>query len=131
MSGYVLDDLALTAGLAGGGSERHRREFSRLVSGAIDGGPAINLPALCLAAVTALRPAVIGHLAELIAHAPAGVISIGSFTRTDRLGALRALETRLPWPALHAADHAVATSAFLITTDTRRYDGVPAAVIPL
>ncbi|WP_322780504.1 hypothetical protein [Frankia sp. Cas4] len=38
MSGYVLDDLALSAGLAGTGSEHHRRELSRLLRGAIDGG---------------------------------------------------------------------------------------------
>jgi hypothetical protein len=69
MTGYVLDELALTAGLAAG-SEHHRREFSRLLSGAIDGGPGLDLPALCLAEATAGRPAIGGHVAELIAHAP-------------------------------------------------------------
>jgi hypothetical protein len=38
VTGYVLDDLALIAGLAGTGSEHHRRELSRLLHGAIDGG---------------------------------------------------------------------------------------------
>lgn len=39
MTGYVVDDLALIAGLTGTGSELHRRELSRLLHGAIDGGP--------------------------------------------------------------------------------------------
>lgn len=131
MSGYVLDDLALTAGLAGGGSEHHRREFSRLVSGALVGGPSLDLPALCLAKATELRPALGRHLAELVAQAPEGAITIGALTRTRRLDALRSLRPRLPWAALHAADQAVAAGSLIITTDARRYDGVPAGVVPL
>ena len=67
MNGYVVDDLALGAGLVGTGSEHQRRELSRLLRGAIDGGPTLDVPALCLAEVTAARPAVVGHLADVIA----------------------------------------------------------------
>ena len=67
MSGYVLDHHAVIAGLAGTGSEHHRRQVSRLPSAAIHGGPNVAIPALCLAATAASRPAVTGHLGELIA----------------------------------------------------------------
>jgi hypothetical protein len=69
VSGYVLDRRTLAAGLAGAGSEHHRREVSRLLASAIDGGPAVAVPALCLAVTAGLRPAVTGHLADLIATA--------------------------------------------------------------
>jgi hypothetical protein len=130
-TGYVLDDLALTAGLTETGSEHHHREFSRLVSGAIDGGPSLDLPALCLATATALRAAVGEHLAEIIAQAPAGTITIGALTRTSELDALRRLKPPLTWPALHAANQAVAAGSFIITTEARRYDLVPVGVVPL
>jgi hypothetical protein len=45
VTGYVLDDLVLTAGLAGTGREHHRRELSRLLHGAIAGGPTLDVPA--------------------------------------------------------------------------------------
>jgi hypothetical protein len=70
VTGYVLDDLALTAGLAGGGSERHRRELSRLMHDAAAGGPTLKAPALCLAATSAMRLAVAAHLADVVAAAP-------------------------------------------------------------
>jgi hypothetical protein len=131
MTGYVLDELALTAGLAAASSEYHRREFSRLLSGAIDGGPSLDLPALCIAEAAAGRPAIGGHIAELIAHGPEGTIAVGPLTRISRLDALRGLRPRLPWPALHAADRAVATGSFIVTTDARRYDGIPAGIVTL
>ena len=49
MSGYVLDHHAVIAGLAGTGSEHHLRELSHLLALAIDGGPTVVVPALCLA----------------------------------------------------------------------------------
>jgi hypothetical protein len=131
MTGYVLDDLALTAGLGAASSEHHRRELSRLISGAIDGGPTLDLPALCLAEASTARSAIGTHIAELIAHSPEGTIVIGPLARTNRLDALCDLKPRLPWPALHAADRAVATGSFLVTTDPRRYDGIPTGVVTL
>ena len=62
MTGYVLDDLALIGGLAEAGNEHYRRELSRLWHGAIDGGPTLDLPALCLTAACVVRPAVAERL---------------------------------------------------------------------
>ncbi|WP_239376379.1 hypothetical protein [Frankia sp. Cj5] len=81
----VLDDLVLSAGLAGTGNEHHRRELSRLLRGAIDGGPALDVPALCLAEVTAARPALAGHLADIIAAALTGAIDICGLSRIDHI----------------------------------------------
>lgn len=36
MTGYIIDDSVLIAGLTGAGQEHHRRELSRLMHGAID-----------------------------------------------------------------------------------------------
>jgi hypothetical protein len=44
VSGYVLDDLALIAGLTGEGAEPHRRELSRLLLAAIGGGQPLPCP---------------------------------------------------------------------------------------
>lgn len=85
MNGYILDDLALIAGLTPAGSEHHRRELSRLLHGAIDGGPALDIPALCLTAATLTRTPIAEHLAEIIAAAPAGAITVSGLTRTDHL----------------------------------------------
>jgi len=76
VSGYVLDQNAVIAGLAGTGSEHHRREVSRLLISAINGGPTVAVPALCLAAAAGVRPAVIGHVADLIAATGPGVITV-------------------------------------------------------
>jgi hypothetical protein len=92
VSGYILDDSALIAGLAGDGSEHHRRELSRLVHGAIDGGPALDIPAFCLTTAAVARPALADHLAELIAAAPPGAIGICRLTRTAHLDALRSVD---------------------------------------
>jgi hypothetical protein len=82
VTGYVLDDLALIAGLAGAGSEHHRRELSRLLHGSIDGGPTLDIPALCLTAAGMVRPAVAGHLADILAAASVGVIDVSGLSRT-------------------------------------------------
>jgi hypothetical protein len=130
MTGYVVDDLALTAGLASTGSEHHRREMSRLLRDAIDGGPAIEIPALCLTAAAAVRPEIVGHLAELIATAPAGTIEIRGLRRTARLDMLRDHHPRLGWPGTHAAFRAT-TSRPIITLDAGRYRGVPVNALSL
>ena len=57
MTTYVVDDLALVAGLANMGQEHHRRELSRLLHGATTGGPALDVPACCLVAAAVERPA--------------------------------------------------------------------------
>jgi hypothetical protein len=89
VSGYVLDHLALTAGLTGAGSEHERREFSRVLQAALEGGPTIAVPAVCLATTAGVGPAVVGHLAELLADAPPGAIELPGLTRTPPLDALR------------------------------------------
>ncbi len=131
MSGYVLDDLALGAGLAGTGSEHQRRELSRLLRGAIDGGPTLDVPALCLAEATAARPALAGHLADIIAAAPVGAIDICGLTRTGPLDTLRAQNPRLIWPATHAAVLALTTGLPILTVDSDRYSGVAVDVLSL
>ncbi len=131
MSGYVLDDLALSAGLAGTGSEHHRRELSRLLRGAIDGGPSLDVPALCLAEATTARPALAGHLAEIIAAAPAGAIDVCGLSRTGHLDNLRARHPDLGWPATHAAMLAIATGLPILTVGSDRYGGVPVDVLSL
>jgi hypothetical protein len=131
VSGYVLDDLALSAGLAGTGSEHHRRELSRLLRGAIDGGPSLDVPALRLAEATATRPALAGHLADLIAVAPAGAIDICGLSRTGYLDSLRQQNPRLEWPATHAAVLALSTGLPILTVGSDRYGGVAVDVLSL
>ncbi|WP_239382221.1 hypothetical protein [Frankia sp. CIT1] len=131
MSGYVLDDLALSAGLADTGSEHQRRELSRLLRGAIDGGPTLDVPALCLAQATEARPGLAGHLADIIAVAPAGAIDICGLTRTGHLDTLRERHSRLEWPATHAAALALATGLPILTVDSDRYGGVAVDVLHL
>jgi hypothetical protein len=131
VSGYVLDNHAVVAGLAGTGSEHHRRELSRLLSAAIDGGPTVAIPALCLAATAATRPAVTGHLGDLIASTGNGVITIPGLERTATLDAVREVYPRLDWPAVHAVTVAIATAEPLITTQPSVYDGVPVDVLDL
>jgi predicted nucleic acid-binding protein len=131
VSGYVLDDLVLIAGMAATGKEHHRRELSRLLHGAIDGGPEIKIPALCLAAAAALRPAIADHIADILAAAPAGAIDVCGLTRTAHLDALLALRPGLGWPATHAAAHALAAGLPVLTVDPNRYTGVGLDVLPL
>jgi hypothetical protein len=123
VSGYVLDDLALIVGLTGQGTEHDRRELSRLLVAAIQGGPAIAVPALCLCEAVVHRPEVADHLAELVASGPVGAVEIVGLARTAEVAQLRAEHPGLSWPALHAA--AVATSARVpvVTTAPARYAG--------
>lgn len=131
MSRYVLDHHTLTAGLAGAGSEHHRREVSRLLTSAIDGGPAVAVPALCLAVTAGQRPAVAGHLADLIASTTPGVITVPGLERTPALDAVHEAYPHLDWPAAHAATIAMATASPLITTTPPTYTGIPVDVLDL
>ena len=131
MSGYVLDHHAVIAGLAGTGSEHHRREISRLLVSAIDGGPTVAVPALCLAVTAGVRPAVIGHMADLIASAGTGVITVPGLERTATLDAVREVYPGLDWPAAHAVAVAIATAMPLITTEPSDYTGVLVDVLDL
>jgi len=131
VSGYVLDDLALIAGLAGTGSEHHRRELSRLLHGAIDGGPALEVPAFCLTAAALVRPVLFDHLADILAAAPPAAIDVCGLTRTSHLDALRAFRPGLGWPATHAAAHALTTGLPVLTVDADRYTGLGVDVLTL
>lgn len=131
MIGYIVDDLALIAGLTGISQEHHRREVSRLVHGAVQGGPVIEVPACCLAAAAVVRPALAGHMAELVAEAPPGAIEICGLTRSSHLDALRTFRPHLDWPAAHAAVHALTTGLPVVTTDTDRYVGLGIDVLDL
>ena len=131
MTGYVVDDLALIAGLAGTGSELHRRELSRLLHGAIDGGPTLDIPALCLTAACVVRPAVAGHLADILAAAPVSAIEVSGLSRTGHLDALRAFRPELVWPATHAAARALASRMPVLTVDPDRYVGTGVDVLSL
>jgi hypothetical protein len=131
VTGYVLDDLALSGGLAGRGSEHERREVSRLVHDALDGGPSLDIPALCLTAVGVQRPAIAAHLAELISEGRPGAIGIAGLSGSRQLDSLLASHRHLGWPVLHATIHALITGLPILTLDRNRYQGVPVNVMVL
>lgn len=128
MSGYVLDDSALLAGLRGG-DEGHRRELSRLLHDAIAGGPRLAVPALCLPAVD--RMPLAAHLADIIAAAPAGAVEVRGLTRTERLDRVRAAYPWLDWPAVHATVLAQAAAVPILTAAPARYGKVAVDVLTL
>ncbi|KXK59258.1 hypothetical protein AWW66_25235 [Micromonospora rosaria] len=130
MSGYVLDDLALLAGLTG--QEQHRRELSRLLHDAVGGGPRLAIPAFCLAGLAAEgRLVVATHLADIIAAAPAGTVEVCGLARTDRLEWVRTVYPWLPWPAAHATVWAQSVGAPILTVDPDRYKAVAVDVLSL
>ena len=131
MSGYVVDHLALIAGLSGAGTEQQRREMSRLLDGAAVGGPTLDLPALCLSAASSSRSGIAEHVADLIASARNGAIAVSGLTRTAYLDALVALRPNLGWPATHAAARALATGQPIFTALPEQYFGVGLNVMPL
>lgn len=131
MSGYVLDHHTLAAGLAGTGSEHHRREVSRLFESAIDGGPTVAVPALCLAVTAGLRPAVTGHLADLIASTAPYVITVPGLQRSATLDAVHDTYPHLDWPAAHAVTIAMATTSSLVATAPPTDTGIPVDVLDL
>jgi hypothetical protein len=131
VSGYVLDHHAVIAGLAGTASEHHRPEVSCLLSAAIDGGPQVAIPAVCLAATAATRPAVTGHLADLVASIGRGVITVPGFERTPTLDAVREVRPDLDWPAAHAVTVTIAMARPVITAAPSVYAGVAMDVLDL
>ena len=131
MSGYVLDHLALIAGLSGAGTEHQRRAISRLLDGAAVGGPTLDLPALCLTATSSSRPGIAEHVADLIASVRTGAIAVSGLTRTTQLDGLVALRLGLGWPATHAAARALATGQPVFTPSPAPYLAVGLNVVAL
>ena len=131
MSGYVIDDLALAAGLAGTGTEHDRRELSRLIADAVRGGPGLHVPALCAWEAEHVRPGIVDHVVGLVAAAPPGAIGIAGLARTPALDGLLGLRQRVGWPAASAAAHALQTGARIITVDPGRYPATGADTIAL
>jgi hypothetical protein len=131
VSGYVLDDLALIAGLTADGDEHHRRELSRLLIAAVNRGPFIAVPALCLTTAAVRRPAIAGHLAELVTGGPPGTIEIVGLVRTAEVAQLRTEHPRIGWPALHATSTAAAGRVPVVTTDPNRYASTVVEAISL
>jgi hypothetical protein len=132
VSGAVLDDLALAAGLGGTGTEHERHRISwRLHTATQGSGPSLILPALCLAAVTGIRPAAADHIAALVATAPPGTLQVAGLARTSQLDAVRDTFPALSWAALHAVSCALDADVPLITNRPQDYTGVPLPIIPL
>jgi hypothetical protein len=127
---YVLDH-SLIAGLGNRGTEHDRREFSRLVHDAVNGGPSLDVPALCLAAAAVDRPEIAGHVAGLVLGSPPGVLDVHGLTRSALLEALRSRWPLVAWPAAHAAVLAVATGHPIITAEPHRYAGTGAEAVAL
>ncbi|EFC85161.1 hypothetical protein [Parafrankia sp. EUN1f] len=131
MSGYILDDLALRAGLVGSGSQHQRRELSRLLHDAVEGGPPLEIPSLCLAQVVLGQPALTDHLADIIAAAPCGAIAICGLARTDEVDLLAAYRPQPDWPVLHAAVAALAMGWPILTAQADRYARLPVDALSL
>ncbi len=129
MIAYVLDDLALIAGLVGNEHERHA--LSRVLRDAIDGGPRLEVPAMCLVAAAEANPAVTDHLADVLALCAAGTVTVGGLDRTPSLDTLRIEGPWVGWPAAHAASAAMAGGLPILTTDRERYRGFPVDVLVL
>jgi hypothetical protein len=120
---YVVDDAAMVAGF-GAGTEVQSRELSRLIHDTLDGGPALHVPALCLAAAAAIRPAIADHIALLVTSAMNNAIDIRGLT-AGQLAALVAEFPGLGNAATHAVSEAMASASIIITTDPSRYADVP------
>ncbi len=122
MSGYVLDDLALVAGLTAATDEHHRRELSRLINDAVEGGPTLSVPALCLTEAATARRSIGEHVADLVAWAPPGAVAVCELVRDSRLLTVLTVGPALDWAGLHAAMHALATARPIVTLAPERYD---------
>jgi hypothetical protein len=105
--------------------------MSRLLSSAAFGGPVLHVPALCVAAAAAQRPAIGDHLADLLADARHDAIGISGLLRSEQMDLLRRAFPRMPWPATHAALTAQTTDLPLVTVDGSAYVRVPIAVVLL
>ena len=132
MSGAVLDDLALAAGLGGTGTGHEQQRFSwRLHTATAGDGPALILPALCVATVAGIRAAVTDHIAALVATAALGTLQVAALVRSPQLDAVRETFPALSWPAIHAVVCALEADVPLITSRPQDYVGVPLPVLPL
>lgn len=129
MNTYVVDDAALVAGLAAG-TESQRRELSRLLHGALEGGPSLHLPALCLTAAAIVRPAIADHVAMLVTHTITGAVEIRGLTG-GQLAGLVAEHPGLGYAGAHAASEAMRHGSVVITTDAARYADIPVSAIAL
>lgn len=131
MTGYVLDDSALVAGLGDAGEEHHRREFSRLLRDVIDGGPSLMIPALCLAHAAAARSSIADHIATIIAAARPHTVDVPGVMRTERLERIRSDHPHAAWPVVDAAVHAVAEERPVLTLHSSRYARMPLDALQL
>ena len=120
---YVVDDAAMVAGF-GAGTEVQCRELSRLIHDTFDGGPPLHVPALCLAAAAAIRPAIADHIALLVTGATNDAIDVRGLM-AGQLAALVAEYPGLGNAAAHAVSEAIASASIIITTDPGRYANVP------
>jgi hypothetical protein len=131
VTGYIVDDLALVAGLSASGSEHQRREFSRLVARAFAGGPGLDVPAMCLFEAAKMRGEILEHMADLVMGCPAGAVGVHGLNRDGRLDALQATRMRLGWPATHAIHVALTTDRQVVTAEPERYQGTGVDAIAL
>lgn len=131
MSGYVLDDLALVAGLSNLAGEQPRRGMSWLIHAAVSEGRALDVPALCLAEAATARRSIAAHVADLVASAPPGTVAVGALVRDADLDALLGSNPALDWGPTHAALHALATGHPIVTLRPDRYKEVAVDVVPL
>ena len=129
MIAYIVDDAVLVAGLAAG-TESQRCELSRRVHGSLDGGPPLNIPAVCLTAAFAVRSAIAEHAAMLVTDSPAGVVEIRGLAG-GQLAGIIAEYPGLGYPAAHAVSEATRDGAVILTVDVDRYAGVPVSAIAL
>ncbi|BCB87651.1 PIN domain-containing protein [Phytohabitans suffuscus] len=131
LGGYVLDDLALVAGLAGTAGEQPRRGLSWLIHSAVTGAVALDVPALCLAEATTARRSIATHVADLVASAPPGAVAVREFVRDAGLDAVLTADPSLDWAGTHAALHALGTDQPIVTPRPERYAGLGIDVVPL
>jgi hypothetical protein len=129
VTGYVIDDAAIVAGLSAG-TEVQRRELSRLVHDSLDGGPQLHVPALCLAAAVAVRPAIADHVAWLVTDTLAGAVDVRGLA-SGQLVEIVGQFPGLGYAAAHAASEAMTDGSIIVTTDAGRYVDVPVQAIAL
>jgi hypothetical protein len=129
--GYVLDDLALVAGLGGTGTDHHRRELSRMIHRAATGGPVLDVPALCLTEATTARRSIAEHVADLVVSSPPGAVAVRELIRDAGLDDVRTIAPALDWSRAHAALRALATGHPIVTMHPDLYRGFPVETMTL
>ncbi|GAA4448058.1 hypothetical protein [Phytohabitans houttuyneae] len=130
-TGFVLDDLALVAGLTGTAGEHPRRGLSWLIHSAVVGGSKLDVPALCLAEATTAHHSIAAHVADLVASAPPGAVTVRELIRDATLDAVRTADPSLDWAGTHAALRALGTDQPVVTLAPERYEGLGIDVVPL